>query len=362
MVVTSRSEIWKTLAETAKQRVLIIDGAMGTMLQKHGLVEEDFRGTRFANWASLVQGNNDLLSLTKPDAIHAVHNEFLSIGADFIETNTFNANCINQAEYGMEAHADEMSAASAKIAREIADEWSAKTPDKPRAVLGALGPLNKTLSLSPKVEDAGYRAVTFDEVVNAYRQQISAMWADVDGYLVETVFDTLNCKAAIFALKDVFATKGAEKPILISGTITDRSGRTLSGQTTEAFYTSIAHAKPFAVGLNCALGAEELRPYVQVLSKIANCLTMAYPNAGLPNAFGEYDQTPDEMGELIGEWAEQGMVNIVGGCCGSTPDHIRAVREQVEQALVGQTPRVPADIPPALRLSGLEPFELAGTS
>lgn len=349
--------VWTHIEAAIKNRVLVLDGAMGTMLQGYKLSEQDFRGEQFADWPSLVQGNNDLLSLTKPDIVRAVHETFLSVGADLIETNTFNANRINQAEYGMQDHADEMSNASAKLARAVADEWSEKTPDKPRAILGALGPLNKTLSLSPKVEDAGYRAVTFDEVVGAYKSQILAMFDEVDAFLVETVFDTLNCKAAIFALKDVFAEKGQELPILISGTITDRSGRTLSGQTTEAFWTSIAHAKPFAVGLNCALGAEELRPYIQVLSKISDTYVLAYPNAGLPNAFGEYDQTPEEMAALVASWAEEKMVNILGGCCGSTPEHIGAIARNIE----GINPRTPPKIAPALRLSGLEPFMLAGS-
>ncbi len=348
--------VWKYIEKSMQERVLILDGAMGTMLQGYKLQEEDFRGTQFADWPSLVQGNNDLLSITKPDAIRAVHNEFLSIGADFIETNTFNANSISQADYGMQDHADDIACTAAKIAREIADKWTAKTPDKPRAVLGALGPLSKTLSLSPKVEDPGYRAVKFDEVVDAYRSQALAMFDHIDAFLVETVFDTLNCKAAIFAITDVFLEKGREIPLLISGTITDKSGRTLSGQTTEAFWTSIAHAKPFAVGLNCALGAEELRPYVQALSKISDTYVMAYPNAGLPNAFGEYDQNPDEMSALVAEWATGGLVNILGGCCGSTPSHIEAIAKSVE----GVAPRIPQKNEPALRLSGLEPFALAG--
>lgn len=348
--------VWKHIEKSMQERVLILDGAMGTMLQSYQLQEEDFRGTQFADWPSLVQGNNDLLSITKPDAITAVHNEFLSIGADFIETNTFNANSISQADYGMQDHADEIAKAAAKIAREIANQWTAKTPDKPRAVLGALGPLSKTLSLSPKVEDPGYRAVTFDEVAEAYRSQALAMFDYIDGFLVETVFDTLNCKAAIFAIKDVFLEKGREIPLLISGTITDKSGRTLSGQTTEAFWASIAHAKPFAVGLNCALGAEELRPYMQALSKISDTYVLAYPNAGLPNAFGEYDQSAEEMSTLMAEWAEEGLVNILGGCCGSTPNHIEAIAKLMEHV----PPRILPRIEPALRLSGLEPFALVG--
>ncbi|MBL4871672.1 MAG: homocysteine S-methyltransferase family protein [Robiginitomaculum sp.] len=348
--------IWKKIELSMRERVLILDGAMGTMLQGLKLTEDDFRGQKFAQWPSPVQGNNDLLSITKPEAIRAVHDQFFRVGADFIETNTFNANSISQADYGLQDHADDIAMAAAKIAREIADEWTAKTPEKPRAVLGALGPLSKTLSLSPKVEDPGYRAVSFDEVVEAYRSQALAMFDHIDGFLIETVFDTLNCKAAIYAVKDVFSTKGHEIPLLISGTITDKSGRTLSGQTTEAFWTSIAHAKPFAVGLNCALGAEELRPYVQALSKISDTYVMAYPNAGLPNAFGEYDQDADEMAGLVKEWADEGFVNILGGCCGSTPEHIQMIADAVE----GMAPRNPPKIEPALRLSGLEPFALTG--
>ncbi len=348
--------VWEQIEKSMQERVLILDGAMGTMLQGMQLTEEDFRGKQYADWPSLVQGNNDLLSITKPDAITEVHNRFLEVGADFIETNTFNANRISQADYGMEDIAVDIAEVAAKIARAVADEWTAKTPNKPRAVLGALGPLSRTLSLSPKVEDPGYRAVSFDEVADAYREQALAMFDYVDGFLVETIFDTLNCKAAIFAIKDVFVEKGREIPLLISGTITDKSGRTLSGQTTEAFWTSIAHAKPFAVGLNCALGAEELRPYVQALSKISDTYVLAYPNAGLPNAFGEYDQSAEEMSSLVAEWAGEGMVNILGGCCGSTPQHIEAIAKSTADI----TPRTPPTIEPALRLSGLEPFALAG--
>ncbi len=347
---------WASVEQAIKNRVLILDGGMGTGLQGFNLGEDDFRGLRFVDWPGTLKGNNDLLSITAPHTVLAVHDRFLAAGADLIETNTFNATSISQTDYAMESLAPEIAAAGAKLARKAADAWSAKTPDKPRAVLGAIGPLSKTLSLSPKVEDAGYRDVTFDQVVNAYREQIDAMFDDVDALLIETVFDTLNCKAAIFAAKDVFATKKRELPLLISGTITDQSGRTLSGQTTEAFWLSIKHAKPFAVGLNCALGAEEMRPYIQTLSRIADTYVLAYPNAGLPNAFGEYDETPEAMAASVEPWASQGFVNILGGCCGSTPEHINAIKT----AVTGVKPRTPPMIAPSLQLSGLEPFQLAG--
>ncbi len=345
---------WSAIEEAIKNRILILDGAMGTMVQQYQLAEEDYRGAAFADWKCLLKGNNDLLSLTKPEIIKAIHGEFLSIGADMIETNTFNATSISQADYQMQKQAPEIAFAGAKLARQIADKWSQKTPDQLRAVLGSVGPLSKTLSLSPKVEDPAYRDVSFDEVAKAYQEQMLAMFDHVDAFLIETIFDTLNAKAAIFAAQSVFEQKGEERPLLISGTITDASGRTLSGQTTEAFWTSIAHAKPFAVGLNCALGAKDMRPYVQTLAQIADCYVMAFPNAGLPNAFGEYDETPEEMAAELGDWARQGWLNIVGGCCGSTPAHIKAVKSAIESL----PPRTPPEIAPTLRLSGLEPFVL----
>jgi len=348
--------IWPKIEAAIKTRVLILDGAMGTMLQAHKFTEESFRGSEFKNWPSPLKGNNDLLNITRPDAVRAVHDAFLAAGADMIETNTFNATSISQADYGLQGHAGEIAAAGARIARAIADEWSAKTPGKPRAVLGALGPLSKTLSLSPKVEDPGFREVSFDQVVAAYTEQIEAMFDNVDALLIETVFDTLNCKAAIFAAQSVFEARGTKLPLIISGTITDNSGRTLSGQTTEAFWHSIAHARPFAVGLNCALGAQELRPYVRALSKIADTYVLAYPNAGLPNAFGEYDETPAHMCNHMLPWAKGGLVNIIGGCCGSTSAHIEALAGGAANV----TPRKVPAIVPALRLSGLEPFSLAG--
>ena len=347
--------VWDEITASSAKRILILDGAMGTMLQKKQLEEEDFRGARFADWPSPLKGNNDLLVLTKPSAVRSVHDAFLAAGADMIETNSFNATSISQDDYGMSELAPEIARASALVAREAADAWTKKTPEKPRAVLGSVGPMNKTLSISPKVEDPGFRDVTFDEVKDAYVEQITAMIDIVDAVLIETVFDTLNCKAAIAACRETFENVGYEKPIIISGTITDRSGRTLSGQTAEAFYISIAHAKPWAVGLNCALGADEMRPHIEALSRVAETRVIAFPNAGLPNAFGEYDETPSDMTRQITPWIEGGTVNVLGGCCGTTPDHIASIAKAAE----GQAPRVPVAPKPTLRLSGLEPFQIA---
>jgi len=345
---------WPYIEKAITERILILDGAMGTMLQKQSLEEEDFRGTQFANWPSPLKGNNDLLVLTKPEVVKQVHHDFLAAGADLIETNSFNATTISQADYGMSDYADDIARAAALVARDCADEWTAKTPDKPRAVLGSVGPMNKTLSISPKVEDPGFRDVTFDEVKDSYAGQIRAIIDIVDAILIETVFDTLNCKAAIAAARAVFTEVGYEKPLLISGTITDRSGRTLSGQTPEAFWLSIAHANPFAVGLNCALGADEMRPHIEAISKVADTHIIAFPNAGLPNAFGEYDESPDDMAAQIIPWIEAGFVNILGGCCGTTPEHIAAIAKAASE---GASRHVP-DIVPTLRLSGLEPFQI----
>ncbi len=347
--------VWSKIEKAISERILILDGAMGTMLQLQKLEEADFRGERFLDWHMPVQGNNDLLCITKPEAVAKVHNAFLEVGSDFIETNSFNANSISQADYDMADFAPEIARRSARIARDCADAWTEKTPEKPRAVLGAIGPMNKTLSISPKVEDPGYRDVGFDQVCESYFQQITAFIDLVDALIIETVFDTLNCKAAILAAKRVFDDVGYEKPVLISGTITDRSGRTLSGQTAEAFWLSVAHAKPFAIGLNCALGADEMRPHIAAISKVANCHVLAYPNAGLPNAFGEYDETPDDMASQMSPWAADGYVNILGGCCGSTPGHIHAIKKSVENS----TPRPVPQITPTLRLAGLEPFQIA---
>jgi 5-methyltetrahydrofolate--homocysteine methyltransferase len=323
----------KTLQDCLKDRILIIDGAMGTMIQRYKLEEKDYRGERFKDWHTDVKGNNDLLSITQPQIIEEIHKQYLEAGADIIETNTFSSTSIAQADYDMQSLAYELNVASAKCARNAADAYTAKNPDKPRFVAGAIGPLNKTLSLSPDVNNPGFRAVTFDEVAIAYTEQIKGLVdGGVDIILIETIFDTLNAKAAIYATKNYFrAAVIPELPIMISGTITDASGRTLSGQTLEAFYVSIMHANPLSVGLNCALGASEMRPHIEELSQIAGCYTSAYPNAGLPNAFGEYDEQPHETAHIIEEWAKEGFVNIVGGCCGTTPDHIKHIADEVSK-------------------------------
>jgi len=330
----------KTIQDCLKERILIIDGAMGTMIQRHKLHEKDYRGDRFKDWHKDVKGNNDLLSITQPQIIEGIHKQYLNAGADIIETNTFSSTVIAQADYDMQALDYELNVASAKCARKAADEYTAKNPQKPRFVAGAIGPLNKTLSLSPDVNNPGYRAVTFDEVVAAYYEQIQGL-ADggVDTLLIETIFDTLNAKAAIYAIKKYFRdTKKKELPVMISGTITDASGRTLSGQTLEAFYVSLMHAKPLSIGLNCALGAKEMRPHIEELSQIAGCYTSAYPNAGLPNAFGEYDEQPHETAHIIEEWAANGWLNIVGGCCGTTPDHIKHIADEVMRFVPRELP------------------------
>lgn len=321
----------KKLEEALKERILVIDGAMGTMIQRHKLEEKDYRGERFKDWASDLKGNNDLLCLTQPDIIEGIHRQYLDAGADIIETNTFNSQAISMADYHMESLAYEINIAAARIARKAADDYTAKNPAKPRFVAGAIGPMSKTLSLSPDVNNPGYRAVTFDEVTAAYYEQVKGLVeGGVDLLLIETIFDTLNAKAAIFAIKKYFRdSHQPELPVSISGTITDASGRTLSGQTLEAFYVSVMHARPLSIGLNCALGAQEMRAHIEELSQIAACFTSAYPNAGLPNAMGEYDEQPEETAHFIEDWAENGFVNIVGGCCGTTPDHIRHIAEHV---------------------------------
>lgn len=321
----------KTLQDCLKDRILIIDGAMGTMIQRYKLEEKDYRGDRFKDWHTDVKGNNDLLSITQPHIIEEIHKQYLEAGADIIETNTFSSTSIAQADYDMQSLAYELNVASAKCARKAADEYTAKDPGKPRFVAGAIGPLNKTLSLSPDVNNPGFRAVTFDTVAEAYTEQIKGLVdGGVDIILIETIFDTLNAKAAIYAAKNYFRQNNIpELPIMISGTITDASGRTLSGQTLEAFYVSVMHANPISIGLNCALGASEMRPHIEELSQIAGCYTSAYPNAGLPNAFGEYDEQPHETAHIIEEWAKEGFVNIVGGCCGTTPDHIKHIADEV---------------------------------
>jgi 5-methyltetrahydrofolate--homocysteine methyltransferase len=321
----------KTIQDVLKERILIIDGAMGTMIQRHKLEEKDYRGEQFKDWPIDLKGNNDLLCLTQPAIIEGIHREYLEAGADIIETNTFNAQRISMADYHMEEIAFDINKAAATIAKRAAKEYTDRNPEKPRFVAGAIGPMSKTLSLSPDVNNPGFRAVSFDEVASAYYEQVKALAeGGVDLLLIETIFDTLNAKAAIFAIKKYFRdTQQPELPISISGTITDASGRTLSGQTLEAFYVSVMHAKPLSIGLNCALGAQEMRSHIEELSQIAACYTSAYPNAGLPNAMGEYDEQPEETAHFLEEWAENGFVNIVGGCCGTTPDHIRHIAEQV---------------------------------
>ena len=325
----------QTVQQALKERILIIDGAMGTMIQRHKLEEADYRGTRFKDWHSDVKGNNDLLSITQPEIIIAIHLQYLNAGADIIETNTFSSTSIAQADYDMQSLAYELNVASAKCAKE-----AVKQSGKTAWIAGAIGPLNKTLSLSPDVNNPGFRAVTFDEVAASYTEQIKGLVdGGVDIILIETIFDTLNAKAAIYATKNYFRNNNlSELPIMISGTITDASGRTLSGQTLEAFYTSIAHANPLSVGLNCALGAQEMRPHIEELSQIACCFTSAYPNAGLPNAFGEYDEQPHETAHIIQEWAANGWLNIVGGCCGTTPDHIKHIADEVKKFKARELP------------------------
>ncbi len=326
--------------ELAK-RILVIDGAMGTMIQRHKLEETDYRGERFKDWHSDVKGNNDLLSLTQPDIIKGIHKQYLQAGADIIETNTFSSTTIAMADYDMQSLAYELNIAAAKCAKDAVAEYMAENlGSTPKYVAGAIGPLNKTLSLSPDVNNPGFRAVTFDEVATAYYQQISGLVdGGVDIILIETIFDTLNAKGAIYAVKKYFRDKGIpELPVMISGTITDASGRTLSGQTLEAFYTSVMHANPLSIGLNCALGAAEMRSHIEELSQIAACFTSAYPNAGLPNAMGEYDEQPHETAHFIEEWAQQGFVNIVGGCCGTTPDHIKHIADNVRKIQPRQLP------------------------
>lgn len=343
------------LLQLAQQRILIIDGAMGTMIQRHRLTEQDYRGERFAEWHRDLQGNNDLLSITQPVIIEDIHKAYLEAGADIIETNTFSSTSISMADYEMEHLAYELNVAGAQVARRAADYFMAQNPARPRFVAGAMGPTNRTASLSPDVNNPGYRAVTFDDLAEAYYTQAKGLMdGGVDILLVETIFDTLNCKAALYAIEQLATDTGVRLPIMISGTITDASGRTLSGQTLEAFWISVKHARPFSIGLNCALGAKEMRPHVQELSAMANCLVSAYPNAGLPNEFGRYDQLPREMAELINDFAYHGFVNIVGGCCGTTPDHIRAMARIV----AGLPPRQVPTVEPYSQYSGLEPLTI----
>lgn len=319
------------IEDILQKRILVLDGAMGTMLQRYKFTEADFRGERFKDWPSDLQGNNDLLSLTQPQAIADVHRVYLEAGADIIETNTFSGTTIAMADYGMEELVYELNYESAKIAKQVAEEFTKKNPSKPRFVAGSIGPTNKTASMSPDVNDPGYRAVSFDELRKAYKEQVEALLdGGADLLLVETIFDTLNAKAALFAIEEVKEERNIEVPIMVSGTITDASGRTLSGQTAEAFLISVSHIPILSVGFNCALGAKQLTPHLEVISAKANFATSAHPNAGLPNAFGEYDETPEQMAAQIKEYVEKGLVNIVGGCCGTTPEHIKAIADLVK--------------------------------
>ncbi|USD65035.1 methionine synthase [Vibrio sp. SCSIO 43136] len=349
------SNIRQQIEAQLAQRILLIDGGMGTMIQGYKLEEQDYRGERFADWHCDLKGNNDLLVLTQPEMIKEIHSQYLEAGADILETNTFNATTIAMADYDMESLSEEINFEAAKLARIAADEWTAKTPERPRYVAGVLGPTNRTCSISPDVNDPGYRNVTFDELVEAYSESTRALIkGGSDLILIETIFDTLNAKACSFAVESVFEEMGIELPVMISGTITDASGRTLSGQTTEAFYNAMRHVRPLSFGLNCALGPDELRQYVEELSRISETNVSTHPNAGLPNAFGEYDLSPEDMAEHIGEWARSGFLNLVGGCCGTTPEHIRHMALAVE----GITPRPLPKFTPSCRLSGLEPLTI----
>ncbi|MCW0379615.1 Methionine synthase [Xanthomonas sacchari] len=350
----------EALLQALSERILIIDGAMGTMIQRHGLQEADYRGERFAEGYDAqaghvhgpgcdhapqghdLKGNNDLLLLTRPEVIAEIHRAYLDAGADLLETNTFNATSISQADYHLEHLVYELNKAGAQVARACCDAVEALTPDKPRFVIGVLGPTSRTASISPDVNDPGFRNTSFDELRATYREAIDGLIdGGADTLMVETIFDTLNAKAALYAIEEVFDARGGRLPVMISGTITDASGRTLSGQTAEAFYASVAHGRPLSVGLNCALGAKDLRPHVETLARIADGYVSAHPNAGLPNAFGEYDETPEEMAATLREFAESGLLNLVGGCCGTTPAHIRAIAEAVR----GLPPRVPLAAP-----------------
>ncbi|MBV8681774.1 MAG: homocysteine S-methyltransferase family protein [Caulobacteraceae bacterium] len=353
--MSTRQDRIALLHKAARERILVLDGSWGVMIQRRGLSESDFRGEQFADHPGMLRGDNDLLCLTRPDVIADLHDAYFEAGADFAETNTFNATAISQADYEMQGAVADINLAAARLARESADRWSEKTPDKPRFVCGAIGPLNRTLSMSSDVNDPGARQVTYEQVYAAYVEQARALHeGGVDLFLVETIFDTLNAKAAIKAILDLEDDGYEPLPIWISGTITDRSGRTLSGQTVEAFWNSVRHARPFAVGFNCALGADLMRPHIAELARLADTLVAAYPNAGLPNAFGHYDETAETTSGALSEWARSGLVNILGGCCGTTPDHIRAISD----AVAGLPPRQIPGRAPALRLSGLEPFEL----
>src|SRR3954451_23244060 len=354
-----RPDATEALTEALRSRILVLDGAMGTAIQRDRPSEAGYRGERFADWPSDLTGNNDLLTITQPEIIAGIHREYLEAGADVIETNTFNAQAVSLADYGLEELAYELNFESARLARRECDAATAATPDKPRFVAGALGPTPRTASISPDVNDPGARNVTYEQLVEAY---LVAARGLVDGgsdiIAIETIFDTLNAKAAIFAVETLFEEHGRRWPVIISGTITDASGRTLSGQVTEAFWDSVRHVRPLAVGLNCALGAKEMRPYIAELSRLADSFVSCYPNAGLPNAFGEYDEVPAETSAILAEFADSGFVNLVGGCCGTTPDHIAAIARAVD----GKERRTPAEPARGMRLSGLEPLTITEDS
>ncbi len=348
-------KVGEHLRRIAAERILVLDGAMGTMIQACKLGEEDFRGAGFADHTSELRGNNDLLNLTCPDVIRDIHNRFLAAGADIIETNTFNATGISQADYDLRELAYEINKAGAKIAKAAAVEAIERDPERPRFVAGSLGPTNKTASISPDVSNPAFRNISFDDLRDSYLVAARGLVAGgVDLLILETVFDALNAKAALFAIAELSDEIKNDLSVIVSGTITDLSGRTLTGQTVEAFWNSVSHAHPLSIGLNCALGAEQLRPHVAELARVADTLVSAYPNAGLPNEFGDYDETPETTAGHLGEWARSGLVNLVGGCCGTTPEHIAAVADSV----AGVTPRTVPDVSAGLRLSGLEPFEL----
>ncbi len=339
------------LKEALKQRILVLDGAAGTFIQNYELDEAGYRAERFADWAQDIKGNNDILILSRPDIVDEMHRAYLAAGADVIETNTFSATTIAQGDYAMESLAHELNVEGARLARAAADEFS--TDDRPRFVAGAVGPTNRTASISPDVNDPGKRNTDFDELARAYGDAARGLIeGGADALLIETIFDTLNAKAAIYAAQDLFDALGFEVPIMLSVTITDQSGRTLSGQTPEAFWNAVRHAKPLSVGVNCALGPDLMRPYVEELATVADCFVSAYPNAGLPNAFGGYDETPESMTEHLGEWAQSGLLNLVGGCCGTTPAHIAAFAKAAD----GVSPRKLPERDEKMRLSGLEPF------
>ncbi|NNL87789.1 MAG: 5-methyltetrahydrofolate--homocysteine methyltransferase [Marinicaulis sp.] len=352
---TERQDRIAALKAALEQRILVLDGAAGTFIQDYKLDEAGYRGDRFADWSSDIKGNNDILNLSAPKIITEMHEAYLGAGADIIETNTFSSTTIAQADYGMEDLAYELNVEGAKLARAAADK--ASTDDRPRFVVGAIGPTNRTASISPDVNDPGKRNTDFDELANSYGEAARGLIeGGADTILIETIFDTLNSKAAIFAVKSLSQELSFEIPMMLSVTITDQSGRTLSGQTTEAFWNAVRHANPLSVGINCALGPDLMRPYVAEMSRVANCFVSAYPNAGLPNAFGDYDETPEMMRKHMQEWAESGLLNIIGGCCGTTPAHIKAFAEAVD----GVAPRVIPEFETVMRLSGLEPFSMAG--